>query len=38
MQKAKETGELPNVSISLTLPLLKLEFLKGIEGISLEDY
>lgn len=38
MQKAKETGKLPNVSVSLTLPLFKLEFLKGREGISLEDY
>lgn len=36
-QKAKEPGELPNVSISPTLSQLKLEFLKGSEGNSLED-
>lgn len=37
MQKAKEPWELPNVSISPTLSQLKLEFLKGSEGKSLED-
>lgn len=37
MQKAKESGELPNVFISPKLLLFKLYFLKGREGISLED-